>query len=545
MLPFKEVCMVKTSIFSSILVFLFLSSGMSQTGMKPVLDKYGNETGSYNVNPDPNGEPWIITPPKINSEVQSKLESIPEWTPSKGLAKAAALPRAVDHTKEPEYRPIFSQVGGSCSVASGTGYVYTWESNIVTGDSGRTNRSMYFYGYNFLNKGSSDNGCWWFDAWDIYKSTGCVREANWPSKLGSEKATEWANTYEAYHNANFARCSTYTKITSPGSTTGLLKVKQWLFDHGRGDAKGGCLEMNAGIDFGIQTVPSGSAAAGTKIATKFDGPNTIHAMHYAGYNDDVYYDPNHKGALLLVNSWGTSFGTQGKLWIPYNLFANETEVYCLSVKKHIPRLEFKVTLQNYGKNGGSFTSGFATSSTASSPATTQTYARAFTNNSGTFTGEIGLDITKAWSELSANKMNGKFFLQSRGTGTISSLSLMVYDSTGRTLLKEIKCNQTNIPLGTTMTIVLKDIVGVNAPQVARVNPKGITIRQLAGGYSIYVPFSGKSQVSLIDLNGREISSFSTTSSNWYTIPTIVRSAVHFVKVRNGNKSFVKMVNAVM
>ncbi|MBN1131160.1 MAG: hypothetical protein JXA71_19375 [Chitinispirillaceae bacterium] len=511
--------------------------------MKPVLDAFGKETGSYNVNPDPNGEPWIVTPLKMTPERKAMLDALPEWKPEKPLAKSASLPKAVNHFKEPEFRPIFSQKGGSCSAASGTGYVYTWEANILTGASGQDHRAMYYYGYNFLNRGSTSSGIWWYDAWDIMKSTGCVREADWPSRLGSETGTEWANTYAAYHNANFDRCSTYYKITQPGTAAGLEKCKRWMYDHGRGDPKGGMLEMNAGINFGIQTIPSGSAEAGSKIATQFDGPNTIHAMCYAGYNDDVYYNSSNKGALLLVNSWGTSFGDRGILWIPYNLFTNETEVYCMEVVKHIPRLEFKVSLQGYGKTGGSFTSGFATSATASSPTTTQTYPDAFTGNTGTFTGEIGLDITKAWPTFSGNSASGKFFLQSRGSGTVSSLSLMIYDNTGKTLLNEIRCSQTNVSIGTTMTIVVENAVGVADPLVT-MPPKTLSMRKAGDGYLLYIPFKGNSTVTVSDLGGRVLASFASSHSDWYGIPANVRSGVHFVTVNHDGKRFVRKLSAV-
>lgn len=523
------------------LITISLASAGTQT-MKPVLDINGKETGSYNVNPDPNGEPWMVTPMTMTPERQAHLDAIPEWTPPKGLAKSASLPRAVNHFKDPEFRPIFNQLGGSCSAASGTGYVYTWEANILTGAAGQTNRCMYFFGYNFLNQGNADNGIWWYDAWEIMKYTGCVREADWPSKLGSETGTEWAKTYAAYHNANFDRCSTYYKITNPATAANLPKLKQWIYDHGRGDPKGGVLEMNAGTDFGIQTIPSGSAEAGSKIATVYDGPNTIHAMMFAGYNDDVYLDANNKGALLLVNSWGTSFGDKGVLWIPYNKFATETEVYCLEVVKHIPRLEYKVSLQGYGKNGGSFTSGFATSTTATSAVTTQTYGKAFSGNTGTFTGEIGLDISKVWSTFSQNKSTGKFFLQSKGTGAISALSLMIYDETGGNLLKEIKCTQTNVTIGTTMTIVVENAVGVADPIFA-LPPKILSIGKFAYRYSLFIPFSGVSEVSVKDLSGRTLTSFSSGGSAWYHLPASVRSGVHFVTVRNGKKTFIEKLNA--
>ncbi|MBN1307780.1 MAG: hypothetical protein JXA18_07680 [Chitinispirillaceae bacterium] len=514
--------------------------------MKPIFNANGEETGSYNVNPDPEGEPWMVTPLEMTPDIRKQLDAIPEWEPRRTLGKVAAssLPSAVNHFKEPEFRPVFTQKGGACSAASGTGYVYTWEANILTGAEGTTNRCMYFYGYNFLNRGSAETGIWWYDAWNIFKYTGCVREADWPSPLGREQGTEWAATYAAYHNANFDRCSTYYKISKPGTPENIIKVKQWMFDHGRGDPKGGCVQLNSGVDFEEKVIPQGSAEAGSKIATVYDGPNTIHAMMLAGYNDDVYLDPNKKGAFLLVNSWGTSFGTKGTLWIPYDKFVTETEVYLMEVVTHVPRLEFSVTLKDYGKSGGGFTSGFAKGTDVSNPTSTQTYGKAFSGNTGTFTGEIGLDCSKFWQEYSQGGGTGTFFLQSKGSGTVAALSLMLYDETGRDLVKEIRCSKTNVSIGTTMSIVVENAVAVTEPLIVR-RTDNITLRKLSrAGYELFIPFAGVSRVTIDDLQGREQTTFTSNGSAWHKLPKHLNTGIKIVRVGNGNKQLVEKINIV-
>jgi len=511
------------------IIGMVITTLMADQSMRPIFDYDGKETGSYNVNPDPDGEPWVITPMKITPEVQKRLDSIPEWKPRKALSKSAAstLPRSVNHVKEPEFRPIFTQKGGSCSAASGIGYIYTWEVNILSGASGDSNRCMYMFPYNFLNNGNMENGIWWYDAWDILKYTGCVREADWPSPLGRENGTEWANTYEAYHNANFDRCSTYYKISKPGTPENLIKVKQWIYDHGRGDPKGGCVQLNAGIDFKEKTIPQGSPEAGSKIATVYDGPNTIHAMILAGYNDDVYLEPDKKGAFLLVNSYGKSFGTNGTMWIPYDKFASETEVYLLEVVRHIPRLEFKIELQNYDKTRGRFTSGFSSDLAASTPKDTQSYGNAFRGNTGSFTGEIGIDCTKFWNAFSNNNLSGKFFLKSRGSGVIKSLSLMMYDSTGRNLIKEIKCPQTETAVGTTMSITIEDAVAIH--HISKYTPQSFALRkQSAGDYMLFIPFDNVSKVSIKNLQGRLEAKCTHQDGSWYRLPQHVSPGMKIV-----------------
>ncbi len=498
----------------------------------PILDEYGIETGTYNVNPNPKGEPWVIAPLSLTPKVQADLDAIPEWEPDK--SKVLPVPKAVNHFREKEFRPIFNQKGGSCSAASGTGYNYTWEVNILTGAEGKTNRCMYYYPYNFLNRGGT-GGIWYYTAWDILKKTGCVRESEWPSPLGSEKPTEWAKTYEAYHNANFDRCTNYYKISDPGDT-GLEKLKQWMHDHGKGDLKGGVVTFNSNTSFGIKTIPSGSAEAGSKIATKFNGQGTAHAMIFAGYNDDVYYNANKKGAVLLVNSWGTSFGDRGILWVPYDLLKSEDHVYCVVVEKHTPRLEFKVALREYRKTGGKFTSGFSTSTTATNPDKKQTYGKAFQGNKGSFTGEIGLDCSSFWEEFNKNNTRGTFFLQSQGSGTIRSLSLMVYGKDGTILEKEIPCRETNVSIGTTMKIIVDQSIGIRQ-EFTHVTPNKIKLRNSGNVISFYLPLKGQATVTLRTLKGQSIATFSAKGSTWHTLPEPVPSGVLILSCSYGHTHF--------
>lgn len=55
--------------------------------------------------------------------------------------------------------------------------------------------------------------------------------------------------------------------------------------------------------------------------TSYDqvGQHAYHAMTLSGYDDGK--GPN--GAFLVQNSWGTAWGSQGKIWVDYNFFVNE------------------------------------------------------------------------------------------------------------------------------------------------------------------------------------------------------------------------------
>ena len=53
--------MPKKSFFQPLSIILSVSLFLSFTaiGQVPILDENGSETGLINVNPNPNGEPWI------------------------------------------------------------------------------------------------------------------------------------------------------------------------------------------------------------------------------------------------------------------------------------------------------------------------------------------------------------------------------------------------------------------------------------------------------------------------------------------------------
>lgn len=82
-----------------------------------------------NVNPYPNGEPWLDGPiPTITPEMQMHIDAIPEMTLSV-ISASRELPEAVDNSNEIFFRPIFPQFGQSCGAASSVGYDFTYEIN--------------------------------------------------------------------------------------------------------------------------------------------------------------------------------------------------------------------------------------------------------------------------------------------------------------------------------------------------------------------------------------------------------------------------------
>ena len=121
---------------------------------------------------------------------------------------------------------------------------------------------------------------------------------------------------------------------------------------------------------------------------------------------------------------------------------------------------------------------------------------------------------------------------------------MVYDETGKNLVKEIKCSQANVSVGTTMSIIVKGSVAIADPLTAKV-PNTVVSRNCAfRGYALFVPFEGVSKVSIKDLQGREQASFTASGMNWHQLPATFLPGIKIVMVNNGSRQYVERLNSV-
>lgn len=256
------------------------------------------------------------------------------------------LPDHWSNMGEKYMRPVFNQIGGSCGPSSRIGYMFTYEMNAYRDkDASKLENQypthfVYPYSYDNLSKDAFatyvgiPNGVTYSgdDCSTIY---GCyesnVNNAGWMT--GYEK---W---YEAMHNriTGFAHFSVGTN-TEEGRTA----IKWWLYNH-NGDPDfrgvGGILGLGCAIsDAGYATVPNTPAntatgLVGKKILHHWD-PSVDHAVTLVGYDDRLEFDLDEngvygeesnsigqleKGAWIILNSWGTGFGNQGTLYVPYGI----------------------------------------------------------------------------------------------------------------------------------------------------------------------------------------------------------------------------------
>lgn len=552
----KKVSLLCIAISLSVSVQILYADGNSGTAVP---------AGLRNLNPDPNGKPWLVGKPLIvTPEVQKKLNSIPELSfPRQKRLGKMALPQYSYNFSYPEFPAVFAQKGGSCGQAGGIGYNYTYEVNLLRGTASvdSMDQSAYGYTYDFLNGGDRSNGSWYFEGWAIAKRTGVVSVKDFGSRDGGLNGTRWMNGYAAYYDANFFRTDTIFKI-SVRDSIGLKTFKQWMYDHGTGDEKGGVANFSWFPNFTYKTIPAASSQAGKKIVTAATGDyNTDHTMTFAGYDDRIYCDLNgngsigndERGAVCLVNSWGPWWGDSGRVWVPYKFLSSSNgiwnnQVYVVKVKKFVPKLLYKITMTHPSRSNIRIISGYASSITASSATDTTSYDEAFNYCGGSLpfegeggkpTIEFGLDVTDFYAKMVPGA-GAKFFLiikSNGGSGTVNSFSVMDY--TNPLSVRETKCAGTNVAVssGTTTLTIIYNKPGVysSAPAASPVKP-AIAMKKDAAGYEVFLPYAGKSIVTVTDLKGRTLRVLEMDGSGWHPLTTNIRAGLSIVTITSGGQT---------
>lgn len=126
-----------------------------------------------NINPDPRGEPWWVGGYELTPEEQTELDALPEFTLTEASINTP-LPSLVDNSAKGYFPPIINQDGGSCGMASGVGYIFTYMINRERDLPADNDSNLYptHFIWNYLNLGIGAGGPV-LGGWNIIADVGC------------------------------------------------------------------------------------------------------------------------------------------------------------------------------------------------------------------------------------------------------------------------------------------------------------------------------------------------------------------------------------
>lgn len=427
--------------------------------------------GIINVNPDPNGEPWFAGGLReLTADDYMRIAATPKLTIT-ASQRSRDLPTTLDNSTLPWFRPVFNQDGGSCGQACGIGYNFTYEMDYVRGVAANTAQTQYptHYTWNFLN-GGEGGGSWYFDGWQIIAANGCPDVQTYGGSPWYGGDRRWMSGYENYVSGMQNRMLDISTI-DVSTADGLLTLKQWLYDRLDGSTTGGLANFGAGVSdvFTMAYLPSGTPNAGKQVITRW-GQQVNHAMTFVGYDDDIRYDVNGDGqytnnlditgdsqvdlrdweigGLIMVNSWGNSFGDAGKAYVMYRTLALGTQdggiwnnlLHVIRTRAdYEPQVTLKATIKHTSRQKIKISAGVSPNTSDTKPAHVLDFPM-FSNQGGNYymqggnsendkSIEIGLDITPLLSYIQPGQ-SSRFFIrieeqdpEGSSNGQITSLSL--------------------------------------------------------------------------------------------------------------------------
>lgn len=235
------------------------------------------------------------------------------------------LPASIDNSKLSSFPTIGTQAWNSCSAwamgyyqfSHNNGLALSWVNNTT---SKATTCSPKFI-YNMINNGL-DAGSYFADALNVLQKHGCVTWDKFPEDSNNRA---WDLNPLHWKDAIHYRSMPFQYIYNIDTATGLSQVKQ-LLNNGYVLTFG--TYVNSWVYTTIKANPNSTSnpLTGQKVMKYVNGTNGSHAMTVVGYDDNAWVDINSNnivdsgelGVFKIANSWGTSWGHSGYIWVAYD-----------------------------------------------------------------------------------------------------------------------------------------------------------------------------------------------------------------------------------
>lgn len=290
------------------------------------------------------------------------------------------LPSRVDNSQRPEFPPIYRQRYGTCGQFTAAANMFTYEMNVLSGtvaDSDAT-RFPATFSWNMMNR-AKQTGSEAYHGWEVAKHIGLPTIKTYGS-VEWLKVGAWPNGYDVWRDAMNYRVAGY-RYTPAQTVAQLNEARGWLFDRNQPDADkpnpGGLLAMDGRMgkreERHLVTVKiaEGEHKAGEELWTRWSASGYGHGLTCVGYDDNVGYDLNgdgkitndldinddgevtladwERGAYIVVNSWGSKWSGDGRIYLLYSAMTDKTwkrgnYLGRVEVKKHVPRMTLRLKL---------------------------------------------------------------------------------------------------------------------------------------------------------------------------------------------------------
>ena len=252
------------------------------------------------------------------------------------LASGATLPSAVNNSLLNSFPPIGDQQElGSCVAWGSTYYQATHELGLLNGVNNKSSSSSGIlspkWTYNLLN-GGQDDGLVPTAAYQLLAVNGAANLASFPYDTNY---TAWDLNINDWVAAISNRMAPMTAIPGLGgsSAQNLTAIKQAL---NNGHVLTFATYIDSWVFTQIKSDPQNinNLHVGEYAGYWMNGTNGGHFITIVGYDDTLWIDVNQnnsvdageRGAFLVANSWGSSWGNEGFIWISYDAFLSTSAV---------------------------------------------------------------------------------------------------------------------------------------------------------------------------------------------------------------------------